>query len=205
MVSTYVDCLTCDCLIRAREPSCPFCGASQRHAPARLSLGLVLGLGLAAVSCTGENGDTSSTIAETSADAVTYAGPDSWSTTDVSAGPGGSTTINDVTTHDADAVTYAGPDETTEVGDASTTSGTSGSSSTATETGCAPITDDATAIGTDCMADLDCPDGYTCQPFQGFDLQMQCQVLCEQTCECPVGFTCTETVDKTGVSWFQCN
>lgn len=232
MSSAHVDCLACACLIRAQEPSCPFCGAGQRHVSAastRLSLGLTLGVGLAVISCGddegGTAGDTMAVTAgdtvgntidaadtldgpEAEADAVTYAGPDSWDSSDEGPGPGstvGSTTIED-DSQEADAVTYAGPDESTTIGDASTTSGTTTDTETqgTTDGGCAPITEDPAAIGTDCQAAADCPDGYTCQPFEGFAFQMTCQVLCEQTCQCPMGLTCNETVDKTGVPWFQC-
>lgn len=209
----YVDCLACACLIRARESSCPFCGASQRHAPApaRLGLGLVLGLGLAATSCSDDkSGKSTVTIADDdSADAVTYAGPDEWGTSETSAGSVGTTatgvtTVNDGPDDaDADAVTYAGPDETTWIDEPTSTTDTS-STTQGTETGCAPITEDATAIGQDCESDAQCPDGYTCQTFVGIELQMQCQILCEQTCECPMGLMCNETVDKGGVPWSQC-
>jgi hypothetical protein len=140
-MSAYVDCFACACLIRAREPSCPFCGASQHLAPApspKLSLGLTLGLGLAAFSCGDKEEDTASdTIAETvEADAVTYAGPDSWESTN--SGPGITTTEDVGTTIDydsseADGTTYAGPDENTTTGDASTTSGTTSGTTSDTD------------------------------------------------------------------------
>jgi hypothetical protein len=91
-----------------------------------------------------------------------------------------------------------------------TTGGTEGTGTTGDTEGsstgepCVPITDDASAIATDCQVDADCPDGYTCQPFVGVVLQQQCQILCEATCECPMGLTCNETVDQGGVPWFQC-
>jgi hypothetical protein len=147
-MSAYVDCFACACLIRAREPSCPFCGASQRLAPApssKLSLGLTVGLGLAAFSCGDKEEETASdTIADSSeADAVTYAGPDSLDST---TGPG-STTVEDLGTttiindsSEADAVTYAGPDETTAIGDA-TTSGTTSDTTSGTTSGTTSDTD----------------------------------------------------------------
>ncbi|MCX4242720.1 hypothetical protein [Paraliomyxa miuraensis] len=140
-MSAYVDCLACAYLIRAKEPSCPFCGASQRHAsapPSRLMLGLSLGLGLSLFGCGDKEGDTandSNPDPTYEADAVTYAGPDSW--TDTSPGEDtvwGTTTTS--TTHDsndtqeADAVTYAGPDETDSIGGATTEIGSTSSSTT---------------------------------------------------------------------------
>lgn len=205
----YVDCPACACLIRALEPSCPFCGAAPppvSHPVARpgLGLGLVLSLGLASISCTGGNGGTSTAEDDSQeADAVTYAGPDSWDTTDQPP------TTND--SQDADAVTYGGPDESTSitggVTGTGTDTGTSDSSGTsATESGevCEPITEDASGIGLECENDGDCLDGYTCQAFQGIVLTRQCQILCEQTCQCPAGLGCVEIADKSGVPWHQC-
>jgi hypothetical protein len=225
-MSVYVDCSACACLIRSGEPSCPFCGTSQRPVSvlaSRPRLGLVLGLGLASFSCTGGEGDSSSTVADTTtevdtadgpntyptetqeADAVTYAGPDSWDTTE-SPGATTTTTNDSLDTQEADAVTYAGPDETTTIGDATTTTETTGSTSATTDSGevCDPITEDASAINNACNSDLDCPADYTCQPFQGIVLQMTCQVLCEQTCQCPAGLSCIEIADKSGATWGQC-
>ena len=254
LMSAYLDCPACACLIRSGEPSCPFCGASQRPvfvSATRPRLGLVLGLGLASFSCTGGEGDSTTTVVDSQdsqeADAVTYAGPDTWNgdvTTE--SPPEGTTTTTTTTNNDsseADAVTYAGPDETTVIGDASigTTDVTVGSAST-TDTGetCVPVTDDASGIGGQCNDDGDCPTppartpppvlgeagfphpqgggervgqcnddgdclaGYTCQPFQGIVLEMSCQVLCEQTCECPAGLVCTPVADKSGAAWNQC-
>lgn len=218
-MSAYVDCVACACLIRSREPSCPFCGASQRPisvASTWPGLGLVIGLSLASFSCTGGEGGTGSTVADSAddadsnppgdsqeADAVTYAGPDPWGTTTI-------TTNDSLDTQEADAVTYAGPDESTTVGDSwTTTSGTTdatvGTTAT-TDSGepCVPITEDPSGIGSECSNDGDCLDGYTCQAFQGIVLQMTCQVLCEQTCECPAGLACIEVADKSGVAWQQC-
>lgn len=138
-MSAYVDCFACACLIRAREPSCPFCGASQRIAPApspRLSLGLTLGLGLATFSCGDKEGDTAADMSDSianddqNADAVTYAGPDdTWSSSSIG---------ND--SQEADAVTYAGPDETTSIGDG-TTFGTTTDTTSGTTSGTTTDTD----------------------------------------------------------------
>lgn len=128
-MAAYLDCFACACLIRASEPSCPFCGASQRvvsAAPSRLGMGLVLGLGLALFGCGDEEGkdsvgdaSISDSVDSQEADAVTYAGPDSWESTN-----GNDTIGND--SQEADAVTYAGPDESTTIydptGDFTTTS-----------------------------------------------------------------------------------
>jgi hypothetical protein len=182
----------------------------------RPRLGLVLGLGLASFSCTGGEGDSTTTVADSQdpseADAVTYAGPDTW-TGDVTteSPPEGTTTTTATTTttndsSEADAVTYAGPDETTAIGDASigTTDVTAGTTATDSGDPCVPITDDPSGIGGECNNDGDCLAGYTCQSFQGIVLEVSCQVLCEQTCECPAGLVCTPVADKSGMSWNQC-
>lgn len=185
---------------------------------------MTLGLGLTVFGCgdEGESDTGGDSIGDTvdpsdptyEADAVTYAGPDPWWTSDDDGGwtteiGTTTTTSNDSNdSWDADAVTYAGPDETDSIGDSwgTTTTGESSSSGgTESDTGdCEPITNDPSAIGNDCEVDADCPDGYTCQPFQGFVLQLSCQVLCEQTCQCSPGLTCNEVVDKSGVPWSQC-
>ncbi len=209
LMSAYRDCLTCACLVRAQDSKCPFCGTRLRKTVASsltLSLVLMVGLGVVTIACGHDDGDT---VADTATATVTMTDSDA--------------TVSD--SWDADAVTYAGPDENDSTGqdwpgtttsDGTSSSGSSGSgssdgssttggaSSSATETGCSPITDDASAIGTDCVVDDQCPDGYTCQPFEGFVLQMQCQILCEETCECPMGLTCNETADKSGATWSQC-
>ena len=126
---------------------------------------------------------------------------------DTSGGPPAGTTSGDPGSDGTGATTGTVDTEGTSTGGSSTEgSSTEGSSTEGSSTGepCTPITDDPTAIGTDCENDLDCPEGYTCQPFQGFVLQMQCQILCEEHCECPMGLTCNPTVDKSGVSWSQC-
>lgn len=122
----YLDCLACACLIRASEPSCPFCGASQRvvSAPSRLGLGLVLGLGLSLFGCVEEEGEEDTIADSQDADGVTYAGPDD----PTHSTPGGTDTIND--SQQADAVTYAGPDENTTLGDTTTDYGTTTSGGT---------------------------------------------------------------------------
>ena len=55
-----------------------------------------------------------------------------------------------------------------------------------------------------CNRDVDCPTGYTCQPFAGIVFQLSCQILCTQDCECPAGYTCDEIADKSGSTWHQC-
>ena len=86
------------------------------------------------------------------------------------------------------------------------TEGTTSGDTEGTTTGeiCEPITEDPTGIGTPCQTDMDCLPGYTCQVFEGFVLELSCQILCEDTCECPEGLTCTLTQDKVK-SWFQCD
>ncbi len=127
-MAAYLDCFGCACLVRASEPSCPFCGVSLRIVPAassRLSLGLVLGLGLATFGCGDKDGDTASeTIADSNddSDAVTYGGPDTFTSTV------GTETITD-DSQEADAVTYGGPDETTSIGDITTTTSDSSTGS----------------------------------------------------------------------------
>lgn len=79
---------------------------------------------------------------------------------------------------------------------------TEGSSSTGEV--CEPITDDPSFIGGECINDVDCPDGYTCQPFAGIVFQLSCQILCMEDCECPLGYTCLEIADKSGATWHQC-
>lgn len=78
------------------------------------------------------------------------------------------------------------------------------SSDGGTTAACEPITEDASAINQDCVADGDCPDGYTCQEFNGILLQQTCQILCEETCECPDGLSCVEVEDKLMIPWHQC-
>lgn len=115
--------------------------------------------------------------------------------------PPGDSTSSDPGTGTGTASDTGGSEGGT-TGTSGTTGGTEGST---TGEPCMPITDDATAVGMVCETDLDCPDEYTCQPYVGFALQQTCQILCEQTCECPMGLTCTETVDKGGAPWFQCD
>ena len=67
---------------------------------------------------------------------------------------------------------------------------------------CSPITEDTSAIGTNC-ANAVCPTGYTCQENAGFVLQQLCAILCTEDCECPQGTTCQPKQDKAG-SWMEC-
>lgn len=112
---------------------------------------------------------------------------------------------------ETEGMTTGEPATGTETGSTSTegTTGTSGTGTGDTGTGttgdaCMPITNDASGIAVDCVSDLDCPAGYTCQPFQGFVMQMQCQILCTDVCECPPGLLCNPVMDKSGSSWSQC-
>ena len=67
---------------------------------------------------------------------------------------------------------------------------------------CEPITEDPSAIGTDC-GDAVCPAGYTCHGVNGFIFQELCAILCEQDCECPTDYTCEMFSDK-GSTWKEC-
>lgn len=100
-----------------------------------------------------------------------------------------------------DASTGEPADSTSDTG--MDTENTGGSSTGAETEGCQPITEDASDIGTDCMSDMDCEPGYTCQPFNGFVFEQTCQILCTESCECPMGLTCQFTDDKVN-DWFQC-
>ena len=53
-----------------------------------------------------------------------------------------------------------------------------------------------TCAGGECINDVDCPAGYTCQPFAGIVFQLSCQILCTQDCECPAGYTCYVHADS---------
>ena len=180
----------------------------------RPGLALVLGLGLGAFSGTGAGGNTPATsVADDSTDsdypdATTYAGPDAFDTTDSEPWPTTTTTDSSTTDDYPDASTYAGPDEstTTDGPGGSSTTDASGTTETDTDTGekCVPITEDPSGVGIQCESDMDCLPGYSCQPFQGIVLQTSCQVLCEQTCECPAGLACLDVADKSGMAWHQC-
>ena len=104
--------------------------------------------------------------------------------------------------------TTGGDDSEGTAATGSETGGTTGSGgeSEGSTTGeiCEPITEDPSGIGVECRTDLDCEPGYTCQAFEGFVLDLSCQILCEDTCQCPMGLTCTFTQDKAK-SWFQCD
>jgi hypothetical protein len=69
--------------------------------------------------------------------------------------------------------------------------------------GCQQITNDASGIGADCMTTAMCLPGYTCQEYVGFVLDLSCQILCTQTCECPTGLDCIIMQDKVK-TWMQC-
>lgn len=118
--------------------------------PVWLALGLVLGVGVADVSCGGKgDGGEETSVAS----GVTYAGPDSdWSGSGSSSG----TDTGDATTHapgTASGVTYAGPDETWTASEA-TTSGSSGSSGSSAGTdGSTGDTDSGTSSSTSSSSD----------------------------------------------------
>lgn len=97
-------------------------------------------------------------------------------------------------------------DATTTVGTTDDTTDGTGTSEGSSSTGeaCQPITEDPSGIGGECINDVDCPVGYTCQPFAGIVFQLSCQILCTQDCECPAGYTCLEIADKSGSTWHQC-
>jgi hypothetical protein len=113
----------------------------------------------------------------------------------------GSSTSEIPTGSTGDATTLGGTTE----GPGSSSEGpgtTEGSSSTGEV--CEPINEDPSGIGGECINDVDCLDGYTCQPFVGIVFQLSCQILCTQDCECPLGYTCIEIADKSGSTWHQC-
>jgi hypothetical protein len=70
---------------------------------------------------------------------------------------------------------------------------------------CSALSTDASAFDKTCVNTIDCPGGYTCQPFNGIVLSYSCQVLCQRDCECPAGRTCQAVSDESGASWKQCN
>jgi hypothetical protein len=141
---------------------------------------------------------------------------DSASITGTDDGPGGTTVAEptdagDTVLDESTVGTTGGPGDSTGTTDGTGTTGgstTEGSTEGSTTGGstteaCEPITEDASGIGVDCMNDGECPEGYTCQAFEGIVLQQLCQILCTQDCECPAGLTCIEVSDKSG-SWHQC-
>lgn len=137
VVSKYVDCPSCGCLIRGRERRCPFCGTSQRLAVAPLSV-LVLGLSLGLALSTGACRDDDVGTGDDWADGVTYAGPDptsvGWNGDDADDGASvGATSTANTTGSAGDGMgATANTDAATgSSGDGSTSTGTSG----ATETG----------------------------------------------------------------------
>lgn len=136
---------------------------------------------------TGEDqGGTGNGTGTGPADGDTQGGPD----TDTSGPP------------PADGSTSVATDDGSTVGTTEATGTTEGSPTTGEV--CDPITEDPSGIGVACRGDLDCLEGYTCQPFNGLVFQQTCQILCTMDCECPMGLACVETVDKLGIPWFQC-
>ncbi|WP_266219472.1 hypothetical protein [Paraliomyxa miuraensis] len=173
-------------------------------------LGLCCLVGLAACSDDGLSVQTpqnSTTAASTGGDTAPTTGNDESGPVSDTGGSGGS----DGPPPDPTGESSTGPEMGSGTGTGGpatgtdTGTGTTGEASTGT-TGeaCMPLSDDPSFIGVDCMSDLDCPDGYECQPFEGFVFQLQCQILCTQTCECPLGLSCNPMMDKSGASWMQC-
>ena len=116
-----------------------------------LALGLVLGVGVADVSCGGKgDGGEETSIAS----GVTYAGPDT-NYSDSGATDTGDSTVSPPGT--ASGVTYAGPDETWSASDATTTgsSGSTGSTTDATTSGTSSTgaTDSSTGSSTGSSGD----------------------------------------------------
>jgi hypothetical protein len=159
---------------------------------------------------------SSSSTGGTDPSGATTAGPGPITTTDDHSGTAdgsGSTTQGDPTVGDSTSVPPL-TDGTGTTDDSGTTTGTTtgstdGSTGGSTTSGstteaCDPITEDPSGIGVDCLSDLECLPGYTCQPFEGFVFQMTCQILCEQDCDCPMGYVCFEVADKSGSVWHQC-
>jgi hypothetical protein len=97
----------------------------------------------------------------------------------------------------------SGSDSGTGTGTDSGSGSDSGSDSGTTGDVCEPP-DDGASIGLDCAGGGMCPPGYTCQGFSGIVFQESCQILCTQDCECPMGTTCIQVVDKGGIPWMQC-
>ncbi len=149
--------------------------------------------------CIGDDGsdpwcttEGTSTTASATTGAPWTTGPD-----DTTWGPGDGTATTavdgttDATTSSAETGTGTGMDSST------------GFDSGETTAVCTPVTDDASAVGSDCTGGAMCPDGYTCQPFNGVFLQEQCQILCEDDCECPADHTCNQFIDKVA-TWMAC-
>ena len=106
----------------------------------------------------------------------------------------------DVTT---DATTDPGDGTATTTTDGTSTGSDTGFGSGDTSAACTPITEDGSAVGSNCAGGQMCPDGYTCQPFNGVIVQEQCQILCEDECECPADHTCNLFIDKVA-TWMAC-
>ena len=111
----------------------------------------------------------------------------------------GSTTSEIPPGSTGDATTVGATEGTSSSGGPGTTEGSSSTGEV-----CEPITEDPSGIGGECINDVDCPAGYTCQGFAGIVFQLSCQILCTQDCECPLGYTCVEIADKSGSTWHQC-
>ena len=69
---------------------------------------------------------------------------------------------------------------------------------------CDPLAANRDAANTSCEGPGDCPDGYTCHAMNGIVLQLTCEILCTQDCECPDAGTCMTRQDKAG-SWMECS
>jgi hypothetical protein len=158
----FTECLACSCLIDARDPACPFCGAAaprSSSAPPWLALGFVLGLGMSDIGCVEKGGDTDSTVSasntnstptngeettvdDTFPDASTYGGPDDTSATitSTSVTSSGDDSTSTSTTQDPtndsfpDASTYGGPDESTSLSETTVDTETDDTETQGTET-----------------------------------------------------------------------
>jgi hypothetical protein len=71
-------------------------------------------------------------------------------------------------------------------------------------TSCMPITEDDSAIGAMCLDNQDCPAGYTCFDSGGIVPSFNCEILCEEDCDCPGQLECVEMNIK-GQMWMQCS
>lgn len=170
-----------------------------------LALTVVLGCSDDGVPGQGQNSSSSGTAGDTALDSANV--PTGTGGEGDPGGTGSSSGLPSDTTggEDTEGLTTGEASGTTEAGTEGTTGDTEGTDTEATTTGevCVPITEDPSNIDAPCMVDADCDPGYTCQVYEGFALDLSCQIICEESCECPMGLTCTFTEDKVK-SWFQC-
>lgn len=181
-------------------------GDHRRAMSFRFLLACSLGLSAACFGdppATGSESETTGGGPGSGDDGGNTQGPDSSGSNDTS-GPSNTTVAS--ASGDDDTASSGG---TAAPGDTSSSDGggssEGGSSSDAgTTAACEPITEDASAIGQKCVGNGDCPAGYTCQTINGIQAQHLCQILCEETCECPDGLSCVEVEDKLMIPWHQC-